>query len=296
MRSSTLKKLVVTAAATLGFVAGGVAHAGSVFLTGHDVDLHDGQNGFDVTILNYLRGDGTASEIAAANYRIGLIRSTDAINPAGGFVGGVLDGAPLWAGGVTTRDPTEFANAGAFSAFLSTIDVLVLASYTGCGGCDLSAGDSTAFNAFAPQLATAFNAGLDIFGNSGDGLATYYDFLPPGAVATGTSIGGSSGFVCTAAGAAIGIDCDAGGVSHINGFPTHNRFSGIAPAFTVFETRPGAGGTTEVISIGIRDARITDGGIVDGGTDGGTVPEPGVLALLGIGALGLALTRRRRQQ
>ncbi len=213
MRSSTLKKLVITVAATLG-LAGGVAHAGSVFLTGHDVDLHDGQLGYDVTILNYLRGAGTASAIPAANYRIGLIRSTDAINPAGGFVGGVLDGAPLWAGGVTTRDPTEFADAAAFSTFLGTIDVLVLASYTGCGGCDLSAGDSTAFNAFAPQLATAFNAGLDIFGNSGNGLATYYDFLPPGAVATGTSIGGSTGFECTAAGVAIGINCARSELAH----------------------------------------------------------------------------------
>src|SRR5688572_1614690 len=244
MRIKALNKLILMTVATLGLAAGGAAHAGSVYLTGHDVDLHDGQNGYDVVILDWLRGAGTTSEIAAASYRVGLIRSTDAINPAGGFVGGVLDGAPLWAGGVTTRDPTEFADAAAFSTFLGTIDVLVLASYTGCGGCDLSAGDSAVFNAFAPQLATAFNAGLDIFGNSGNGLDTYYDFLPPGAVASGTSIGGSSGFVCTAAGAAIGIDCDAAGVSHINGFPTHNRFSGFAPAFTIFETRPGAGGTT----------------------------------------------------
>jgi hypothetical protein len=292
MKSSTLRRLVLMAAATLGLAAGGVAQAGSVFLTGHDVDLHDGQAGYDVVILDYLRGAGTASEIAAASYRVGVLRSIDATNPASGFVGGVLEGAPLWAGGVTNADPTQFADAAAFTAFLGTIDVLVVASYVGCGGCDLSAGDSTVLNGFAAELATAFNAGLDIFGNSGDGLATYYDFLPPGAVATGTSIGGSSGFVCTAAGVAIGIDCDAGGVSNINGYPTHNRFSGFAAAFTVFETRPGTGGTTEDISIGIRDARIIDGGIVDGGT----VPEPGVLALLGIGALGLALTRRRRRQ
>jgi hypothetical protein len=188
-------------------------------------------------------------------------------------------------------DPTQFADAAAFTAFLGTIDVLVVASQVNCGGCDMSAGDSTVLNGFAPQIATFFNAGGDIYGNSGANLATYYDFLPPGAVAAGVSIGGSSGFQCTAAGVAIGIDCDAGGVSNINGFPTHNRFVGFAPAFTVFETRPGTG-TTEFISIGIRDGRITDGGIVDGGT----APEPGALALLGLGVLGIALMRRRRQQ
>jgi hypothetical protein len=187
MRIKALKKLILMTVATLGLAAGGAAHAGSVFLTGHDVDLHDGQNGYDVVILDWLRGAGTTSAIAAASYRVGLIRSTDATNPAGGFVGGVLDGAPLWAGGVTTRDPTEFADAAAFSTFLGTIDVLVVASYTGCGGCDLSAGDSGVLNGFASEIATAFNAGMDIFGNAGDGLATYYDFLPPGAVATGTS-------------------------------------------------------------------------------------------------------------
>jgi len=279
-------------AALLALAGVGTAHAGSVYLTGHDVDLHDGQNGYDAVILNWLRGAGTASEIAAASYRVGVLRSIDGINPAGGFVGGVLEGAPLWAGGVTNADPTQFADAAAFTAFLGTIDVLVIASYVGCGGCDLSAGDSAVLNGFAPQIATAFNAGMDIFGNSGNGLATYYDFLPPGATTTGPPIGGSSGFQCTAAGVAIGIDCDAGGISHINGFPTHNRFTGFDPDFTVFEIRPAAGtAAPEVISIGIRDATITDGGI---GTDGGTtVPEPGTLALLALAALGFGLRRRR---
>lgn len=265
------------------------AHAGSIFLTGHDVDLHDGQRGYDATILNWLRGAGTSSEIAAASYKVGVIRSIDSINPESGSVGGVLDGAPLWAGGVTSADPTQFANAAAFTGFLSSIDVLVIASHTSCGGCDLSSGDSAALNLFAPEITSFFNAGGDIYGNAGGTLTSYYGFLPASALASGTSIGGSSGFECTAAGVAMGIDCAASN-SMINGFPTHNRFSSFASAFTVFETRSVTGGTAEAISIGIRDGKIDDGGI----TGGGTVPEPGTLALLGIAALGFAATRRRQ--
>src|SRR5688500_20291430 len=106
MRVKALKKLILMTVATLGLAAGGAAHAGSVYLTGHDVDLHDGQNGYDVVILDWLRGAGTTSEIAAASYSVGLIRSTGV-----GFVGGVLEGAPLWAGGVTQADPSGFADA-----------------------------------------------------------------------------------------------------------------------------------------------------------------------------------------
>lgn len=252
------------------------AFAGSIYLTGHDVLLHSGQNSYDNVILNWLRGAGTSSEIAAANYDIAFVR---------GFAGGVgsvgvntLEGF----GTITTADIQSFADGAAFTSFLAGKDVLVIPDHQSCGGCDFDNADSSKLNSFAAEIASFFNAGGDIFAGSGASLSTFYDFLPPGAVASGLPIGGSSGFTATAAGVAIGILPNM-----INGFPTHNRFTGFDPDFTVFETRG-----DEVISIGIRDATIDDDGGI--GTGPSPVPEPASLALLGIGLAGLGVMRKRK--
>ena len=261
-----LKSTLVIAAAALC----SSAYAGDIFLTGHDVDLHTNQNGYDKVILDYLRGS-----TAASSYRVGIVT-------------GDVTAWPTFALGYATRDVRDiqsFANAAAFSSFLSTIDVMVVASEESCGGCVFEPADVTRLNSFRPQVTSFFNAGGDIFGLTGASNAAYYGFLPPAAVATGASISGSSGFTATAAGVSIGITS-----SMINGFPTHNRFTSFDPAFTVMEVR-GA----EVISLALRDGSIGDGGVI---TVPGVpaIPEPETYALmaLGLAAIGLAVRKRRR--
>lgn len=260
------------------------AQAGDIFLTGHDVDLHSGQAGFDLTVLNYLRG-----ATPSASYNLAVI-GTAGVGFAQWTTGGAYTAgasgtivpSPTGYGTTTFYDASAFAGLSpvARASILSGVSALVVLSQDSCGGCSLTSAGSAALNSVAGDIATAFNAGLDIWGNSGANNPTYYGFLPASAVATGASISGSSGFTATPAGLAIGLV----NATMLNGNPTHNRFNSFVPAFTVFETR-GA----EIISIGLKDGRIDEGGGIST-----SVPDTGwTVALLGMALPGMAFLRRR---
>jgi hypothetical protein len=258
-------KLNLLGAAVLA-LAGGAAHAGDIYLTGHDVDYHGNQNGYDHVILDYLRGS-----TAASSYRVGVITGSVGFGSIGTGYGSRVE-----------RDITSFADAASFASFLSSVDVLVVASAESCGGCTFSVADVITLNSFRPQVTSFFNAGGDIFGETGANDASYYGFLPPAAVASGAPISGSSGFTATAAGLAIGITG-----SMINGFETHNRFTSYDPAFTVMETRG-----TAVISLGLRGGTIDDGG---GIVVTPAVPEPETYALMLAGLALVGWVARKRE-
>ena len=283
----TLTKVLAGAALSL---TASVANAGNIFMTGHDVLLHSGQNGYDNVILDYLRN----GDVPAADYDIGLFRNTQrsglgtlGVNTLEGF-GTRTDFTVVNADTAAVVDAAYRAN---FVAFLAGIDVLVIPSHQSCGGCNLLDGHADILEALSGEITDFFNAGGDLYVNSGANDSTFYDFLPASVATTGPPISGSSGFTCTADGVAIGIDCGAFG-SNINGFATHNRFTGFDSDFTIFETR----GTDEFISIGLLDGVIgTDDITTDDSTDGTTdIPAPGTLFLFSSVLLGLGALRRKK--
>ena len=264
------------------------ATAGDIALTGHDVFFHSGQNNLDDTLLNALRGS-----TPAASYNILFLRETDIGSQKTDFTDAGFPATTVI--DISTRYGNPATRVANFLADIAGKQVIIIGDHSGCGGCSLVDSSADILEALRPQIADFFNAGGDIFSGTGDGDTTFFNFLPPGAASSGLPIGGSSGFDCTAAGAAIGITGGAScpGPSMINGFPTHNRFTTFDSDFQVLEVRG-----TEVITLLLVGGRIVDEGIVtdDGGTDGGTgVPGPAAVALLGLGLASLAALSRRRR-
>jgi MYXO-CTERM domain-containing protein len=286
---------IAAAVVTLAAMAASEARAGDVFLTGHDTLFHSGQNGFDGVILDFLRGgvakgDYSIAVVGTANVGSGRFTGNPTNIPGVGHGNSIpLAGAIAGYQSATFYDAATLAADPVSRAAALSKSVLVILSHTSCGGCSLTDAGVNALNSIAGDIAVAFNAGLDIWGNSGANNANYYNFLPAGAVATGASISGSTGFTATPEGVAIGILPNM-----INGHPTHNRFPSYAPAFTEFELRFAGTPAEEVISIGLTSGIIVDGGIIIDPGDPTGVPDASASALLLlIGLMGIEGLRRR---
>lgn len=272
-----IKQLTVATAALLASTS---SFAGNVYLTGHDVFLHQGQSGYDIAILDYLRDD-----IARADYNVVYINA-NVVNPTSRF-----DAAGF--GATTTVELGSINNAAEFAAAIAGADAIAYP-----WAIDHSAADVAEFNSYSAEIAAFFNGGGDIFATSSLGKPTYYDFLPNSAAASGPNLPGNprNGFLGTAAGlAAIGMTAN-----QINGFATHNTFDTFAPAFTAMERFQDAE-TGVIVSIGLRDGTIVDDIIITDTvvtdtvvTDDSTVPVPGTVGIMGLALAALAMVRRRR--
>lgn len=232
------------------------ARAGNIFLTGHDMLLHQGQQGYDIVVLDYLRNGSEP----AATYSIAVIGSG-----AGGWAFSSFSQTPTGYPAATYYDTALLDGDPALQTAAVGHDLLIILSHTSCGGCDLTTIGSNVINGqMAGIIASAFNTGMDLWANSGALLPTYYDFLPPAFVATGTSISGTQ-FCPNTAGAALGIT-----TTHTQGFPTHNSFPSFQAPLVALETDCPMDVGTNVISLGALgvtipccDADVNGDGVVD---------------------------------
>jgi hypothetical protein len=251
----------------------GQAQAGSIFITGHDSDEH-GNVGYMSAGLDFLLFGIASNPADRAGKTVAII---DTFN--GASTATTLSGTGY---SFTTFDADAAGVAAALSGGFDSVFI---------GSGNVASAQAALVGASA-LFTTYFNAGGSIYVNTDEGFGqAWYNFVPSFGTAVNNSISSAGVFSPTAAGVAIGLT-----EAIVDADITHSYYTGVNTSlFTVLEVTSGLSGVADgtPVAFGLRDGTIGGGGFNGGGN---TIPEPSSLALISLGLLGWAGTRRKQKK